>query len=50
MAYQRDSAARMGARDELVISRMLKRLMVFELSYGNIDCHRSRYAAMVTPH
>ena len=33
-----------GTSDELIISHYLKRLVMFDLSYGNADYHRHRYA------
>jgi alkylation response protein AidB-like acyl-CoA dehydrogenase len=34
-----------GTSDELVVSHYLKRLMMIDMSYGNADHHRSRFAA-----
>ena len=35
-----------GTSDELVVSHYLKRLMALDLSYGNADYHRARFAAL----
>ena len=37
-----------GTSDEHIVSHYLKRLVMFELSFGNIDFHRQRYASLGT--